>query len=68
MYNIAGRIKVFFVTHLHKFAHGLHAQELAAVHFLRAGRQDDGERTYKLCAGAPLQTSFGDDLYKQIFG
>jgi DNA mismatch repair ATPase MutS len=62
------RIKVFFVTHLNEFAHGLYAQGLANTHFLRAGRADDGGRTYKLCAAAPLQTSFGEDLYKQVFG
>jgi hypothetical protein len=35
--------------------------------FLRAERQSDGVRTYKLLEGEPLQTSFGDDLYQSIF-
>jgi hypothetical protein len=36
--------------------------------FLRAERQADGRRTFKLVEGEPLQTSFGEDLYKTIFG
>ena len=35
--------------------------------FLRAGRQADGVRTFKLLEGEPLPTSFGEDLYKRIF-
>ena len=36
--------------------------------FLRAERQADGQRTFKLVEGEPLQTSFGGDLYNMIFG
>ena len=35
--------------------------------FLRADREADGTRTYKLTAGEPLQTSYGEDLYNRIF-
>jgi len=35
--------------------------------FLRAERRADGERTFKLREGEPLQTSFGEDLYNRIF-
>jgi hypothetical protein len=35
--------------------------------FLRAERQTDGRRTFKLLPGEPLQTSFGADLYQEIF-
>jgi hypothetical protein len=35
--------------------------------FLRAERQADGARTFKLIEGEPLQTSFGEDLYNRIF-
>jgi hypothetical protein len=38
------------------------------VLFLRAERQADGRRTFKLLPGAPLQTSYGEDLYEEIFG
>jgi DNA mismatch repair ATPase MutS len=62
------RIKIFFVTHLYEFAHDLYAQQMINAIFLRAERQPDGERTFKLFKGEPLQTSYGEDLYKKIFG
>jgi hypothetical protein len=36
--------------------------------FLRADRQTDGRRTFKLIEGEPLQTSYGEDVYHRIFG
>ena len=36
--------------------------------FLQAEREADGRRTFKLIEGEPLQTSYGEDLYKKIFG
>ena len=60
-------IKVFFVTHQYEFAHGLYDKKMANALFLRADREADGTRTYKLSAGEPLQTSYGEDLYKRIF-
>jgi hypothetical protein len=35
--------------------------------FLRAERQPDGSRTFKLSAGKPLPTSFGKDVYQRVF-
>jgi len=66
---LENRLKVFFVTHLYKFAHGFcdKKMENGAI-FLRAERQTDGGRTFKLIEGEPLQTSYGEDLYKRIFG
>jgi DNA mismatch repair ATPase MutS len=61
-------IKVFFVTHLYEFAHGMYVQKTRNALFLRAERQEDGTRTFKLIEGEPLQTSYGEDLYKRIFG
>lgn len=61
------RIKIFFVTHLYDFAHGLYAQREENRLFLRAGRQTDGSRTFRLHEGEPLETSYGQDLYEQIF-
>lgn len=61
------RIKVFFVTHLYTFAHGFAARKTPNTIFLRAERQDDGGRTFRLAEGEPLQTSFGEDLYNLIF-
>lgn len=62
------RIKVFFVTHLYEFAHGFYDKRMENVIFLRAERQTDGKRTFKIIEGEPLQTSYGADLYKKIFG
>ncbi|HML20963.1 MAG TPA: hypothetical protein PKD09_04900 [Aggregatilinea sp.] len=61
------RIKVFFVTHLYEFAHGFYGKQLDGALFLRAERQADGERTFKMIEGEPLQTSYGGDLYSRIF-
>ena len=38
------------------------------VLFLRAQRKARGRRTYKLCEGEPLQTSYGKDVYDEVFG
>lgn len=60
-------VKVFFVTHLYEFAHGLWERQMNDATFLRAQREDDGQRTFKLVPGEPLETSFGTDLYKEVF-
>ena len=56
------------VTHLYEFPRVLHERKMRNVLFLRAERQPDGFRTFKLIEGAPLETSFGEDLYHRIFG
>ena len=61
-------LKVFFVTHLYPFAHAMEAMNLKSSLFLLAERREDGSRTFKLVEGKPLETSFGEDLYKKIFG
>ena len=61
-------IKMFFVTHLYALAHGFAGERMENAMFLRAERQADGRRTFKLVKGEPLQTSFGEDLYNMIFG
>ncbi len=61
-------VKVLFVTHMYDLAHGFHAQRLDADLFLRAGREPDGTRTFKLREGEPLPTSHGQDSYHRIFG
>jgi DNA mismatch repair ATPase MutS len=65
---LESRVKIFFVTHQYEFAHGLFAQKRNDAVFLRAERQTAGQRTFKLPPGEPLQTSFGADLYGEIFG
>lgn len=60
--------KVFFVTHLYSLAHSFHEKRMKNAIFLRAGRQADGGRNFKLVEGEPLETSYGEDLYNRIFG
>jgi MutS domain V len=62
------QIKVFFVTHMYDLAHSFHAQQPGNALFLRAGREPDGRRTFKLAEGEPLPTSYGQDSYQRIFG
>jgi DNA mismatch repair ATPase MutS len=62
------RIRVFFVTHLYEFAYGFYDKQKGNAMFLRAERQNDGGRTFKILEGEPLQTSYGVDLYNRIFG
>ena len=62
------RIKIFFVTHLYEFTRDFYDEKRREMIFLRAERQDDGGRTFKIIEGNPLQTSYGEDLYHGIFG
>lgn len=59
-------VEVFFVSHQHAYASAY--KERADVQFLRAERLDDGSRTFRLLQGEPLETAFGEDLYRRIFG
>lgn len=61
-------VKLLYVTHLFDLAHGISAAGMDAALFLRAERLADGRRTFRLVEGAPLPTSFGEDLYRRIFG
>ncbi len=61
-------IRVVFVTHLYDLAHGCYARNTGEALFLRAERQPDGTRTFRLSDGEPLPTSYGEDLYRQVFG
>jgi MutS domain V len=61
-------IRIVFVTHLYDLAERYFAQHDPATLFLRAERQPDGRRTFRLPAGEPLPTSYAEDLYQQVFG
>ncbi len=61
-------VRVCFVTHMYDFAHGLEEEGLDGVLFLRAERSDAGERTFRMLEGQPLDTSYGEDLFRKIFG
>jgi hypothetical protein len=62
------RIKIFLVTHMYDLAHSLSEQRLDTALFLRAERQQEGRRTFKLVEGQPLPTSYGADAYRRVFG
>jgi len=61
------QIQVFFVTHLYDFAYSIYVRKLTNVISLRAERQNDTSRTFRLIEAEPLKTSYGEDLYNKIF-
>ena len=61
-------IRIIFVTHLYDLAERYYAAHDPAALFLRAERQPDRHRTFRLPPGEPLSTSYGPDLYQQVFG
>ncbi len=61
-------VTVYFVTHQYEFARRFLTTDDANVLLLRAERMDDRTRTFKVEPGAPLETSYGEDLYDRSFG
>ncbi|MGH9687076.1 MAG: MutS-related protein [Candidatus Acidiferrales bacterium] len=61
-------VRLFYVTHLFEFASAFFNKQRTDVVFLRAERKPDGTRTFKITEGEPLETSYGEDLYREIFG
>jgi len=60
-------IRIFFVSHQFDFADSFRRHPETTL-FLRAPRQRNGERTYKLIVAEPLPTSYGEDPYYRIGG
>jgi hypothetical protein len=60
-------VTVFFVTHLYAFARSWYESEAGRAVFLRAERQADGTRTFRIKSGEPLPSSHGADLYQKVF-
>jgi hypothetical protein len=60
-------VRVAYVTHLHDLAHRMYESRANGSLFLRAERKEGGERSFRLSPGKPLETSYGEDLYAQIF-
>ena len=63
---IENGVEVFSVTHLYTYAAAFLGDK--ETQYLRAQRLENGERTFKVIPGEPLQTAFGEDLYQKIFG
>ena len=61
-------VRVFYVTHMFDFAHGEYVQDSDEALFLRAERGVDGRRTFRVLEGEPLATSYGEDVYRRVFG
>ncbi len=64
---LGAHIKVVYVTHMFDLASGFRRQNVGNTLFLRAEREPDGRRTFRLIEGEPLSTSYGPDLYREIF-
>jgi hypothetical protein len=60
-------IRVMFVTHMYELAHTFFEPRADHSIFLRAERDAKGHRSFKLIEGAPLRTSYGQDLYEKTF-
>ena len=65
---LEAEIRVFFVTHQFDFAEGFRLQRATSSLFLRAERQPDGRRNFRLAVAGPLPTSYGEDIYYRIGG
>jgi len=61
-------VRVFFVTHQFDFAESFYRQHRESTLFLRAPREPDGRRSFKLTVAEPLPTSYGEDIYHRIGG
>ncbi len=61
-------IKAFYVTHMFDLAQRFYLAKLDSSLFVRAERLADGQRTFRLVPGEPLPTSYGEDMYRLIFG
>jgi hypothetical protein len=61
-------VRIVFVTHMYDLAGRYYAEHDSGTLFLRAERRPDGHRTFRLLPGEPLPTSYGEDLYQEVFG
>ena len=59
-------VEIFSVSHLHTYAAAFLGRE--EVQFLRAQRLESGKRTFRIQTGEPLETAYGEDLYREVFG
>ena len=62
------RVRVVAVTHLYELARSLEVADREDILFLRAQREEDGTRPFRVEPGPPEATSYGRDLYLDIFG
>lgn len=60
-------VTVVYVTHLYDLASRYQQRHSDITLFLRAQRDDDGERPFRITPSPPLPTSYGADLYWHTF-
>lgn len=65
---IERRMRLLAVTHFYELARSFVEEGGNGVLFLRAERCQDGRRSFRMVAGEPLPTGYGEDLYREIFG
>lgn len=61
-------VRVFFVTHFFELADRFRARRSSSVLFLRAERDAQGRRTYRVVEAEPLPISYAEDVYQRVFG
>lgn len=61
------QVKMFFVTHMYAFANTWYEDAKNEIYFLRAERKPDGERTFKLKKDKPHKSSYGKDIFVEVF-
>lgn len=64
---LVNNIDVLSVTHLYLYAKTLYDEARPGYTFLCAERLDNGTRTKRIIPGKPLPTSFGLDIYNEVF-
>ncbi len=64
---LARGMKIIFVTHFNELAEE-YTGNVTRPTFLRAERLDDGTRTFRVIQADPISTSFGYDIFREIFG
>ncbi len=64
---LEGGRRVAFVSHQFAFTNAMCGSRGDSTLFLRADRQEDGRCTFRLIVGEPLATSFGEDVYREVF-
>jgi hypothetical protein len=65
---LEAEVRVFFVTHQFDLADSFRLERADSTLFLRAEREPDGQRSFRLIAAPPLTTSHAEDIYYRIGG
>lgn len=64
---VDSNIKVILVTHMYELSNNILNEYKDKAVFMRAERNEDGSRTFKILENETLRTSFAMDLYNKIF-